>query len=121
MRTNPYEKYLGPEDRCQIQVCQYATLQYKGIMVHHSPNSGKRSKFEQYRLKILGVSSGYPDLVLVYKGLKIALELKVGKNKATEKQEKWIEALNKAGIPAKVCVGFDQSKEFIDKHFKPLK
>jgi hypothetical protein len=116
--ANPFDKYLGPEDHVQLQVCEYVRLQYRGAEIHHSPNEGKRSKFEQYKISRLGVSSGFPDLFIVYKGKAIAPELKAGKNKATVNQERWIRVLNDAGIPSKVCTGFDEAKKFIDQEFK---
>lgn len=43
---------------------------------------------------------GFPDLFMV-KGLRVvAAELKVGKAKPTEDQWRWLQALNRAGIPA---------------------
>jgi hypothetical protein len=121
MKTNPYFKFLSKEDHLQIQVCNYLRLQYHGIAIHHSPNAGKRSRFEQYKMKVLGCSAGYPDLTLCYGGLTITIELKVEKNKATTFQKGWIETLNDNNVPSSVCTGFDQAKEFADKYFMPLK
>ena len=55
MATNPYEKYLGPEDKLQREVMQYIGMQYPKALITHPANEGKRSKFEQYKLKTLGV------------------------------------------------------------------
>jgi hypothetical protein len=121
MKSNPYSKFLTPEDHVHIQVCEYIKWKYRGAVVHHSPNSGKRSYFEQYKLKALNVSAGFPDLIVFYpksKGSKvIAIELKAGKNKATDYQKAWIDHLNSTGVPARVCTGFDQAKEFVDECF----
>jgi len=111
---NSIEKYLGPEDRLQIAVCQYLRLQYKQIIIHHSPNEGKRGHVQQYKIKHMGVSSGFPDLLIIYKKKIIAVELKAGKNKATKNQLEWIDILVSIGIPAKVCTGFDETKAFVD-------
>lgn len=119
MKTNTaIEKYLGPEDRLQISVCTYIRLQYKGARVHHSPNEGKRGYVEQYKIRNMGVSSGFPDLLIFYNGKTIVIELKAGKNKATDSQKDWLEFLASIGIPAAVCTGFDEAKTFIDKQLK---
>jgi len=113
---------LYPETVLHKQVCKYIRYQYPYLLIHHSPNEGKRTVFQQSLIKSLGVSSGFPDLLLFNpKGNSdikvVAIELKAGKNKATENQEKWIVALNNCGIPAKVCSGFDDAKIFIDLNF----
>jgi hypothetical protein len=105
------------EDHLQIQICHYIRWKYRGAVIHHSPNSGKRTLFEQYKIKALGVSAGFPDILVFYppKTKIIAVELKAGKNKATEHQKKWIEFLNDIGIRAKVCTGYEETKSFIDE------
>lgn len=46
--------------------------------------------------------SGFPDLAIVGFGRVWIIELKAGKNKATEKQNRWIEEFSSAGINAQV-------------------
>jgi hypothetical protein len=122
MRTNPFEKYLGPEDIIHRQVCQYVKWKYRGATMHHSPNEGKRTPFERWKIEQLHCSAGFPDLIIFYKGVTIAVELKAPKNKkATPNQVAWIQTLNDNGIPAKVCVGYEEAVEFVDSHLKGLK
>lgn len=124
MKANPFEKYLGPEDHVHIQVCEYVKWKYRGAVVHHSPNAGKRTPFERWKLERLSVSAGFPDLIIFYPQASvktIALELKAGKGKATAYQLAWVEHLNAAGIPAKVCTGYEEAIRFIDQQFNPLK
>lgn len=109
------------EDNLHAAVCTYVRLQYPGVVLHHSPNEGKRTVYEQARIKRLGVSSGFPDLLIVcpHRKRTLALELKAAvpgkrKGRATDNQLRWIDTLNKAGIPAAVCTGFDEAKTFID-------
>ena len=47
-------------------------------------------------------SAGFPDLVLVRGKTLLFRELKVGKNKPTDKQLNWLAALQQAGQDAKV-------------------
>lgn len=127
---------LRPEDLLHKQFCDYLQLQYPGIVIHHSPNEGKRTWFAQYLMTILRVSRGFPDLFLVYKGKAIAPELKATKpfvskrtgtvthratSTATEDQLRWVEVLNSARIPSRVCVGMQEAMFFVDIHFGPLK
>lgn len=112
----PFHRRLRPEDILHTNVCKYILLKYPGAVIHHSPNEGKRSAFERYMLKVLHVSSGFPDLLIVYKNKMIALELKEGKNKLTVKQANWIWLLS-SFMPATCCVGFDEAMRFIDQEF----
>ena len=41
---------------------------------------------------------GFPDLIMLYKGAGVALELKSGRGKLTEDQQTWIDAFQAAGF-----------------------
>ncbi len=73
------------EKELQQQVVQLAKM--LGFLVYHTYNS-RRS------------AAGFPDLVLIHPryGIRVA-ELKVGRNKPTAAQEKWLAALRAAGVP----------------------
>lgn len=49
---------------------------------------------------VQGDGVGFPDLVLVRKGVVIVAELKVGKNRPTPEQTAWLEAFRQAGVMA---------------------
>lgn len=117
-QINPFDKYLKPEDHLHIQVCRYIRLQYPGATIHHSPNEGKRSPFERYLFKVLEVSAGFPDLLIIYRKKVIAIELKAGKNKPTDNQTRFLSILNNADIPAAWFNDFEAARAFIDAHFK---
>jgi hypothetical protein len=110
-----FARLLRPEDRLHSSVCEYILFKYPGAKIHHSPNEGKRTAFERYLMKVLHVSSGFPDLLVFYKGKIIAIELKAGKNKMTPNQVRWISCLNNY-FPAACCTGFDEASKFIDTH-----
>lgn len=107
----------------QEALFRWASYQY-GIypelrLMYHIPNGGSRNKQEASNLKKQGVKSGVPDICLPvsrgkYHGLYI--EMKAGKNKATDNQSKWLEALNNQGYVAVVCVGCAQAVEVITKY-----
>lgn len=121
-KINPFEKYLKPEDHLHIQVCKYIKFQYPWVVIHHSPNEGKRSHFERYKMKMLEVSSGFPDLILFCRRKKkvIVLELKAGRNKPTDNQLFYLELFNDIDIPASWTNDFDEARQFIDSHFTTL-
>jgi len=121
MKRNPFEKFLGKEDHLHRQVIQYLTIQYPGVLFHHSPMEGKRSRFEQFKMKWLGAKSGFPDIFIFaansyYNGM--AIELKVKPNKPTENQNAWLAALFNRRYQSVVCYCFDDAKNVIDNYFK---
>lgn len=117
---NPFDKYLKPEDVLQINVCKYVRYAYPFAVIHHSPNEGKRSKFERYLIGLLGVNPGFPDLIILDDDKRILfLELKAKKgNKVQSSQKWWNSTLLKFGFNSEICFGFDEAKEVIDDFFK---
>ena len=94
--ANPYEKYLGGEDKLQRAIMNYLIMQYPDAIFTHPMNEGKRSKFEQYKMKYLGAKPGIPDLLIftpnnVFSGL--AVELKYKYNKPTDNQKSGLNGL----------------------------
>ena len=57
---NPFDKYLGKEDKMQNKVMNYLKYQYPNALVTHLTNEGKRSPFERYKMKYLGAKPGVP-------------------------------------------------------------
>lgn len=113
-KTTPDGKSIlcGSEDEEQqmvIEWASYMSIRYPELqLLYHVPNGGSRNRVEASKLKRMGVKAGVPDLVLPvprggYAGLYI--ELKVGKNKPTENQERWLERLMQQGYRTKVCYG----------------
>lgn len=88
-------------------------------LLHHIPNGGKRNAREAASLKKQGVKSGVPDLSLPvarggYHGLYI--ELKVGKNKTSDNQNKWLEMLMKQKYYVSVCYGWRQAADILEQY-----
>lgn len=101
----------------QIAVIEYCAL--RRIDVFAVPNGGKRNALEAHNLKRQGVKAGVPDLMIPiakggYHGLFI--EMKVGRNKPTDKQKEWLERLSRNGYKAVVCYGADAAIDTIDKY-----
>jgi len=118
--ANPFEKYLGKEDKLQNKVMYYLKLNYPDALFTHVSNEGKRSPFERYKLKYLGAKAGIPDVMIFtpnkyYNGL--AIELKVGYNKPSENQKNWIAQLNENNWKALWMNNFDEIITIIDQYF----
>lgn len=93
-------------------------------LLFHVPNGGRRDKREANSLKRQGVKAGVPDLVLPvarngYFGLYI--ELKAGKNKTSEEQNKWIKQLKEQGYFVTVCYGWQEAKEVLEQYLMQAK
>lgn len=90
--------------------------------LHHIPNGGSRNKAEAARLKAQGVRAGVPDICLpaargCYHGLYIELKRRKG-GRVSEAQRKWMEYLEGAGYCARVCHGWDEARETIEKYLE---
>lgn len=85
------------------------------------PNGGSRNIAEARNLKRQGVKSGVSDIVLPlprgkYHGAYI--EMKVGRNKASDNQKDFLEFVNSQGYCGVVCYGFEEAKDFIVRYMK---
>lgn len=95
--------------------CKYPELE----LMHHIPNGGKRNAREAVSLKRQGVKAGVPDICLPvprgkYHGLYI--ELKVGNNKTSSHQNKWINKLREQNYYVEVCYGWRAAQEVIENY-----
>jgi len=63
----------------------------------------------------MGLRSGLPDLFIIIKEKPFFIEMKRKKGGVlSENQKEWIDKINKTGIKAYVCNGFEEAKEIID-------
>lgn len=110
------------EQRALFQWAGYAEQQYPELkLLHHIPNGGKRDVRTAANLKKEGVKAGVPDICLPvtrgqYHGLYI--ELKTVKGKVQKNQKEWLNALNSEGYATKVCYGWLEAKEVIEKYLE---
>lgn len=103
----------------QIAVIDYCEL--RNYPIFAIPNGGSRNQLEAANLKRQGVKSGVPDLCVPvakhnYHGMYI--EMKVGRNKPTDNQIKWLRMLKENGYFVCVCYGFDEAVKALDWYFK---
>jgi hypothetical protein len=118
--ANPYEKYLGKEDVLQHKLVRFLTYNYPNAIFTHPNNEGRRTKFERFKVKYLGMKAGVPDLLIFtpnekYNGL--AIELKIGYNKPTDSQKKWLADLKKCNWYTCVEKDFDIAVKLINQYF----
>lgn len=111
---------MSSEHDEQVQLFVWAFRQrnvYPALnMMYAIPNGGKRERVTAARLKAEGVKAGVPDICLAYPVGKyhgLYLELKYGKNTASEAQAEWLEALTNQGYCAAIAWGFEDARRVI--------
>ena len=119
-KANPYQKYLKGEDQLQRAVMNYIEMQYPGTIYTHPMNEGKRTPFEQYKMKYLGAKPGIPDLLIFTPNANrggLAIELKYKYNKPTPNQKKWLKWLENCNWAVDWHNNFDDCIDTINKYF----
>ena len=119
-KSNPYKKYLKGEDQLQRAVMNYIEMQYPGTIYTHPMNEGKRTPFEQYKMKYLGAKPGIPDLLIFTPNANrggLAIELKYKYNKPTPNQKKWLKWLENCNWAVNWHNNFDDCIDTINKYF----
>tara|TARA_Y100001938_G_C8076020_1_gene426135 strand:+ start:800 stop:1135 length:336 start_codon:yes stop_codon:yes gene_type:complete len=104
------------EYQLQKEVCKYLDL--NNVLYCGSMGGQYQAHMSQrIKAKKSGYKKGFPDIFIYepragYHGL--AIELKVGYNKATKEQLAWIKNLTDKGYVASVCVGIDEALRIIE-------
>ena len=80
-----------------------------GVVVHHSPNEGKRTRWEGAQLKRTGVMAGFPDLLFVADGRVYGLELKTDRGRLTPSQAIAHARLKDAGMKVEIARSVDEA------------
>lgn len=120
MKQCPYEE---DEQIAFVQWCHY-----NGVIVHHSGNeiggSTAAMKARAIKMKKLGTSKGFPDLIVLvpvvgitgevdcYQMVIIEMKRKKGGTVSPEQKE-WIKNLEMAGVPCKICRGAQEAIDFV--------
>lgn len=114
------------EEEEQIAFVQWC--QCKGFRVHHSGNeiggSTPAMKARALKMKKMGTSKGFPDLLVFvpFSGIEdeidayqpIAIEMKRKKGSTTSSEQKvWGDVMEKSGIPFAICKGCEEAIEFV--------
>ena len=110
-------------------------LQIKKIPHTHIPNevggSTRGMKARAIKMKKMGTSKGFPDLLVFVPIMGIdgepdayqplAIEMKrTSKSTTSQEQKKWLEVLEMAGIPSSVCKGAEAAIKFVEDMIKDI-
>lgn len=94
-------------------------LRLRNIPFTHIPNEtggDMLAKRRAIRMKRAGVSKGFPDYLIIYKGKLVFIELKRRKGgRVSLEQKEWLEVLNNVdNSVARVCNGADDAIGFLE-------
>ena len=112
------------EYQLQKAVCKYLDLQ--GYL-YCASMGGQYQKYhsQRNRAKATGLKRGIPDLIIYEPANKyesdelwhgLAIELKVGYNRATKEQLYWRDELNKRGYISEICYTLDETISVIETY-----
>ncbi len=122
------------EEQEQRTLVEWARLSRRRLpalqLLFHVPNGGLRHPVTAQKMKLLGVQSGIPDLILPVprKGFHgLFLEMKrevhrptgkrtVTKGKLSDSQLWWIDNLRLQGYRVEVCYGFEEAKSVLEDY-----
>jgi hypothetical protein len=106
-----------PEQDLQKQVASYLRWALPtDFRFHHSPNeTGTRAAWEGMLLKALGVSAGFPDLIILTPTARfIAIELKSNTGSLSRPQREWRDWCRAIGAPWFLCRSLDDVIEALE-------
>lgn len=95
---------------------KWHSLQYpKDHHLLYMNHQNGKSAAEQGRLKAMGLVAGVADLTMLSRGRVDFFELKVGKNRQTDKQKEFQQAVEAAGYYYTVIYHIDQFIEIVNE------
>jgi hypothetical protein len=110
------------EDDLQRQIIQYLTIALPpNAVVFHIPNGGLRSKTSAARLKGLGVTAGVPDLLVVWHGRALFIELKASRGVVSAAQKAMARRLIYCGAEVMCCRSLAEVEAALREATVPLK
>lgn len=105
----------------QSQIAFVSECRMRGIPVVHIPNEGVRTQQQGAYLNMMGMSKGFPDLLIPraangYHGLFIEMKTKDGSLKP--EQRKWLRDLRSEHYYCAVCHSSTEAIETLDRYLK---
>ena len=83
-------KNASPERKVHLAVLDYLRLALPGALIHHSPNgiglTGPDAARQTAKVRHMGAVSGFPDLMVWWRGQFWCFEVKAEGNKASDLQ-----------------------------------
>ena len=104
------------ESTLQIACVKWFRYQYPEpkYLIWATPNGGARNAITGAILKVEGVRSGIPDLIIATEGKIFFIEMKSGKNKVSENQKAVIKMLDDMRFITYICYDFQDFKKVVD-------
>jgi len=112
------------EDNLQAAAVRWFRLQHPNRVIFAVPNGGRRNPREAARLRMQGVLAGVSDLCIAepFNGFHGAfVEMKFGKNKTTDAQDKFMQQMRDRGYFTGVCYSVGDFIETIRAYFEEKK
>ncbi|MEM9670578.1 MAG: VRR-NUC domain-containing protein [Pseudomonadota bacterium] len=85
------------------------------------PNGGKRDKGTALKLKREGQRNGVADIMVIWNGRPIGIEMKTAKGVQTDDQKQWAKDFTLAGGVYAVCRSVDEVAAMLDATGIPLR
>ena len=119
MKASDFKPKQSEHDIQKVCV-EWFRLKYPKYLIYAIPNGGERNKIVAVKLNAEGVLAGIPDLHIPvakqgFHGLYI--EMKAGKNKASDNQITVMEKLSNEGYRCEVCWSLDEFMAVVDNYF----
>jgi hypothetical protein len=103
------------EFRTQCAIARAIDLRKRpGLLWSALPFGEKRTLETGKRLKAMGVKAGFPDMLFLWAGRAIGLELKTADGKQTDSQKEVEEAWNRAGGIYRVVRSYEEAMSFLE-------
>ncbi len=105
-------KKLNPsEARINALCVEWLRLQLPDVIVHHSPNEGKRGWGAVHDVKSKGMMTGWPDLELFHAGRVLLVEIKRPGGVLSYDQKVVHALLSEQGFPVAVVTSLDEFRK----------
>lgn len=107
-------RHKRPEEIFQRAVAQYLDLALpEDAVFFHCPNGGARSKAAAGIFKAMGVKAGIPDIIVIYQGQVVAIELKAPGGTLSLAQKAMHEHLTNAGALVYTATRIEEEERFL--------
>lgn len=113
------------EEQMQKACIKWFDLKYKKykLLMHSSPNGGKRNAIEAAKFKQMGVRAGFPDLILLipnkfYPFCGIELKIKTGRQ--SESQKAYQKEFESIGAKYVVVRSLDEFIKVVNEYLKDI-
>lgn len=107
------------EDSIQEACIKWFDIQFPLYILHHSPNGGRRTKFEGALFKRLGCRAGFPDLILLFGNDKyngLLIELKTDKGVQSQSQKAFEKKVKLTKYKYIICRSFEEFRTEITNY-----